>query len=69
MPKARSIVEMLGGAKIVSDFLGITTGAVSRWYAPVERGGCGGFIPSKHVPELCKLAKQQGKFLEPNMMF
>lgn len=69
MEPAHSIVVMLGGPQIVAQWLSLTPGAVSRWYAPLKHGGCGGLVPSRHVPALCRLAKVQGKFLVPNMFF
>lgn len=60
---------MLGGPKKVATFLNLSTGAPSRWYAPKDRKGCGGLIPSEHIPNLCQMAKERGLFLEPNMFF
>jgi len=69
MEPASSIVRMLGGPKKVGDFFGLSTSAVTKWYKPVEQRGCGGVIPSKRIAGLIELARSQGKFLEPNMMF
>lgn len=70
---AKSIVDRLGGPKIVAKALDLTTGAVSRWYAPKDQGGCGGLVPSHRITQLIKLARKGafGKrmFLEPNMFF
>lgn len=69
MEPARSIVESLGGVSAVARYLSITPGAVSKWCMPVRRKGTGGLIPSRHIPKLCALAGQLGKFLEPNSFF
>ena len=60
---------MLGGPKKVAEFLGLTTGAITKWYTPTEEGGCGGLIPSRHIPSLIGLARNLKKFLEPNSFF
>lgn len=69
MEPARSIVVSLGGPKKVAEALGLTTGAVSKWWAPPEAKGCGGLIPSWHIVALCKIARDRRQFLEPNMFF
>jgi len=69
MEPARTIVASLGGPQKVAKWLALSPGAVSKWYAPASQGGCNGLVPSKHIPPLCRLAKIQDKFLEPNMFF
>lgn len=70
MEPAKSIVAMLGGPAQVAGMLNISAGAVSKWYAPLERGGCGGLIPTtRYIPVLCRAAHAMKKFLEPNMFF
>lgn len=66
---ARSIVEMLGGVGVVAKALHLTPSAVSKWSTPTERGGCGGLIPSRHIPPLCRFAPTRDCFLEPNTFF
>jgi hypothetical protein len=68
MEPAQSIVNMLGGPTTVAKHLRLTPGAVSRWSMPKTKG-CGGLVPSAHIPELCRLARSRGLFLEPNSFF
>jgi hypothetical protein len=69
MEPARAIVTMLGGPKIVADFFGVSVGAITKWYVSAQKGGCDGVIPAKRVAGLLELARKQGKFLEPNMLY
>jgi hypothetical protein len=69
MEPARSIVKSLGGPTLVAAEFGLSTGAVVRWYKSAEKGGCGGLIPSNRIPALCRMARTQKRFLEPNMFF
>lgn len=69
MEPAKSIVARLGGPTHVAGLVGISPGGVSKWYTPLEHGGCGGLIPSPHIVSLCLEARRQRKFLEPNMFF
>lgn len=69
MEPAKSIVEHLGGAVLVARALDLSVGAISKWSTPIERGGRGGLVPSRHIPKLCKLALARGGFLEPNSFF
>lgn len=69
MEPARAIVLMLGGPKKIAVLLGLSTGAITKWYASVETGGCGGLIPSRHIVTLCQFARRKRVFLEPNMFF
>lgn len=69
MEPAKSIVARIGGPRIVSGLLGLTPGALTKWWTPRERGGCGGLIPSAHIVKLIPLARARGVFLEPNMFF
>jgi hypothetical protein len=68
MEPAKSIVRMLGGSAEVARQLNLSASGVCRWYIAPPRG-CGGLIPSRHIPQLCALAREQNKFLEPNMFF
>ena len=47
----------------------MSPGAVCKWWAPVRKKGCGGLIPSRHIPTLVRKAREAGRFLEPNMFF
>jgi hypothetical protein len=65
---AYSIIRRLGGATVVAEALGLSPGAVSRWYMPRPRG-LGGVVPSKHIKTLCEMAEKSNILLEPNMFF
>lgn len=69
MEPALSIVRSLGGPTKVGLIVNLSTSAVSKWWAPLDKGGCGGLIPSRHVGALVRAARAAGKFLEPNMFF
>lgn len=66
---AKAIVRMLGGPKVVACLLGLSVSAITKWYTPTARNGCGGLIPSPHIVRLCQFARENRKFLEPNMFF
>lgn len=68
MEPAKSIVTALGGPTKVAAALKMTPSGVTRWYAEGPTG-CGGLVPSHRIPALCKLARKQKRFLEPNMFF
>jgi hypothetical protein len=57
---AETIIEKFGGARVVAEILGITTVSVHRMKYPVERGGTGGLIPSKHQQILLDAACARG---------
>lgn len=69
MNPAKSIVDALGGAKVVAAYLGMSSGAVTKWGTPRERGGAGGLIPSIHIPALCEMSTKLAHPLEPNDFF
>ena len=70
MDPAKSIVLSLGGPTKVGGIVGLSASAVSKWWAPLGKGGCGGLIPSRHIPALVRYARDElGRFLEPNMFF
>jgi hypothetical protein len=68
MEPAQSIVKRLGGPTAIAKALRISASGVSRWSIASPKG-CGGLIPSRHIPDLCALARKQNIFLEPNMFF
>lgn len=56
---AYGVIEVLGGKGPVSQHLGMTPSALSRWCQPRPRG-TGGSIPQKHWPQLLVLGKRVG---------
>jgi hypothetical protein len=48
---------------------GIDLTWVYRWTYPVERGGTGGTVPSKHQARLLKEARARGLALKPAHFF
>lgn len=59
MEPAYGVIEVLGGKTAVSQALGMTPSALSRWCQPKPKG-TGGCIPQKHWPELLILGKKVG---------
>ena len=60
MEPARTIIERLGGVAIVSKIAGVAYTAPYRWQYAKERGGTGGLIPQRHIPDLLAYARQNG---------
>jgi len=60
MEPAKSIIEKLGGEKVVSEVTKTSYTAPYRWQHPVEKKGTGGVIPSKHIPALVAYARAKG---------
>jgi hypothetical protein len=60
MEPASTVIERLGGPKVVSTITGAAYTAPYRWQHPREKGGTGGLIPQKHHLTLLAYAKQHG---------
>lgn len=60
MEPAKTIITALGGARAVSELLGIHRSAVWKWSQPKEKGGTGGVIPIHHIPLLLHECGQRG---------
>lgn len=60
MEPASSIIEKLGGPKVVSEGIGVSYTAPYRWTYPRERGGTCGCVPYRHIPHLLRLAAKLG---------
>ncbi len=60
MEPAASIIERLGGPKVVSTITGAAYTAPYRWQHPRDKGGTGGLIPQKHHVTLLSYAQQHG---------
>lgn len=68
-PPAPLIIAKLGGAQRVADLLGLNVSQVHRWKYPRERGGTGGFVPTRHQQELLDIAAALGVDLAPAEFF
>jgi len=66
---ATRVIRKLGGPRNVANMLGMTTQAIYKWTWPVERGGTGGFIPTRRQIELMVAAKQRGIELKKDDFF
>lgn len=66
---AEQIIEIMGGAKVVSEITGVHVSRVHRWKYPKARGGSDGFIPSKHQSEILRAAQDRGIDLAPRDFF
>lgn len=60
MEPARSVIELLGGEKVVSKVTGTAYTAPYRWQQPREKGGTGGTIPQRHHIALLAYARTHG---------
>lgn len=63
------IIAKLGGAQRVAELLGLNVSQVHRWKYPRERGGTGGFVPTRHQQELLDIAAALGVDLAPAEFF
>lgn len=66
MQPARDIVELLGGPrplsrKFAAHSIKVTSGGISRWMMPVEKGGRGGAIPTKYWDALAAIGAAERK--------
>lgn len=60
MEPAKTVIDKLGGAQAVADFLGVSPVRVYCWTYPRTRGGTGGLIPAKHQAKLLQMADRLG---------
>lgn len=65
MEPANTIIAALGGPSAVASRIGIHRTRVSKWKAPKDKGGTGGLIPQRHVPDLVKMGRERGVKLSP----
>jgi hypothetical protein len=66
MQPARSIVELLGGPrplsrKFAAQEVNVSSGGISRWMMPLEKGGRGGAIPTKYWDALLSIGTTERK--------
>jgi hypothetical protein len=66
---ASTIVRKCGGHLTVADWAGVTLTTVYRWTYPVEHGGTGGLVPSRHQIPLLVRARSEGVDLRPDDFF
>jgi hypothetical protein len=66
---ARTVIEICGGARRVSDLCGRELSRVYRWTYAREKGGTGGLIPSEVQPLLLEQARAAGIDLRPEHFF
>ena len=52
MEPAHSLIEFLGGPKVVCAIVGRDLSRVYRWTYPETKGGTGGFIPAREQRKL-----------------
>ena len=69
MEPASSIIAKLGGEREVAAATGTSYTAPYRWQHPVDKGGTGGRVPSKHIPVLIEMAKARGIALSTDEFF
>lgn len=66
---ATRVFELMGGAKRVSEVLGIHYNTVKRWEYPKERNGRDGFIPPASAQQLMDWSRENGGPLKPEHFF
>ncbi len=60
MEPAATVIDRLGGPKVVSEITGAAYTAPYRWQYPRDKGGTGGLIPQKHHLTLLSYAQENG---------
>lgn len=58
MEPANSLVEFLGGPKVVAALLGRDLSRVYRWTYPEAKGGTGGLIPAREQRKLLEYCRE-----------
>lgn len=66
---AKTVIDILGGAPIVSEIVNRDVSQVYRWTYPKEKGGTGGLVPAVYQQLLLDWAKQNEKPLLPEHFF
>jgi hypothetical protein len=69
MEPANSIIKLCGGFSAVAELLCMSEIQVRKWTYPVDRGGTGGFVPTKRQASLMDAAKSVGIDLTPDHFF
>ena len=58
--KAIKAIKAFGNEDNLAKLLKLNKSTVFRWTYPVERGGTGGYVPSRQIPRILLLAKKYG---------
>lgn len=66
---ASHVIAKCGGVSETARLSGRDKSRVSRWPAPKEKGGSGGYIPSDVQPVLIANARAEGIDLRPDDFF
>lgn len=66
---AAAIIAKCNGHAVIADICGVHVTRVYRWTYPVEKGGSGGVIPTRHQAQLLKGARERGIDLRPEDFF
>lgn len=66
---AATIIEKCGGHITVAEICGVHVTRVYRWTYPIEKGGSGGVIPTRHQAQLLRGARERGIGLMPEDFF
>lgn len=62
---ARTIIEKLGGPRVVARITGKDVSRVYRWMYPRERGGSDGYIPYEEAEKILAEARRMGLPITP----
>lgn len=62
---AASVIAKFGGARRLSELLGLDKSTVCQWRVPKARGGTGGLIPARHHAGLMDLGREVGVKIRP----
>lgn len=66
---AANIIGKCRGHAVVAEICGVHITRVYRWTYPVEKGGSGGLIPTRHQAQLLEGARERGIDLQPTDFF
>ena len=66
---AKTVIDICGGAKAVSEMVGRDETRVRRWGYPKSRGGSDGLIPADCQIRLLAEANRRGIALKPEHFF
>lgn len=66
---AEIVIDVCGGHEAVAEMCGVHLSRVYRWTYPIDRGGTGGVIPTKHQGKLLEAARERNIPLKPEHFF
>lgn len=58
--QAARIIEKFGGPPRLAELLKTHRSNICRWTYPPSRGGTGGYVPTKRVPQIMEMAEMLG---------